>query len=426
MFHRLLLVSALLPCCAGSGESSVHGPPEGADGPEKVWAFAGGAVVLPCTFNLTDGGDVPTVEWSNELLQPNVVFLYRDGCETHEMKNPDFEYRTSFIWKELKNGNISLRISNLKLSDAGQYRCKRLWKNGRRDSTTVQLFVFSEPKHSEVFNGAAGATLQCEVSYWQLEPEIIFLDHQGNEILAEDPRRDDDTRGFFTVRRRATLQTANSSVTCRVQLLQLHMHKDKNILTPVACSTSCSLTSCFVAGGAILFVLFTGVIIWKKCSPAVTRQVTDENTDNDLSERQSLMLYTDPVTNHMLDQQSQRPVLMSDLGHELSSVVCQQDRPTSSRPSRSSQTVPHCSTAANNIPAQSKCPKPGIQRQNSAPGSARLVQRPRRNFSSPELPCLLSCSESKPHVDVSRLQCRHPAVLPPSSRSNKSDAYVKL
>ena len=36
---------------------------------------------------------------------------------TYEMKKSDFEYRTSFIWKELKNGNIWLRISNMKLSD---------------------------------------------------------------------------------------------------------------------------------------------------------------------------------------------------------------------------------------------------------------------------------------------------------------------
>ncbi|XP_060945795.1 uncharacterized protein LOC133022907 [Limanda limanda] len=57
------------------------------------------------------------------------------------MKTSDFDSRTSFIWKELKSGNLCLRISNLKLSDAGRSQCKRLWKNGPRDSTTVELFV---------------------------------------------------------------------------------------------------------------------------------------------------------------------------------------------------------------------------------------------------------------------------------------------
>uniref|UniRef100_A0A8C4FEQ3 Ig-like domain-containing protein n=1 Tax=Dicentrarchus labrax TaxID=13489 RepID=A0A8C4FEQ3_DICLA len=121
--------------CVFLGNPLPHGPPE------QVLAFAGEAVILPCSFSPTGSDDFPTVEWSKEDLQPNVVFLYRDGCETYEMKDPLFQYRTSFIPKELKNRNVSLRISNVQLSDAGKYQCKRLWKNGRRDITTVELSV---------------------------------------------------------------------------------------------------------------------------------------------------------------------------------------------------------------------------------------------------------------------------------------------
>uniref|UniRef100_A0A8P4G4Y5 Ig-like domain-containing protein n=1 Tax=Dicentrarchus labrax TaxID=13489 RepID=A0A8P4G4Y5_DICLA len=121
--------------CVFPGDSSVRSPPE------TVLAFAGEAVILPCSFSPTASDDFPTVEWSKEDLQPNVVFLYRDGCETYEMKNPLFQYRTSFIPKELKNRNISLRISNVQLTDAGIYQCMRLWKNGHRDITTVELVV---------------------------------------------------------------------------------------------------------------------------------------------------------------------------------------------------------------------------------------------------------------------------------------------
>lgn len=110
------------------------------DSPEMVLAFAGTDVILPCSFNITDSSDFPTVEWSKEGLQPDVIFLYRDGCETHEMKHPAFEYRTSLITKELQNGNISLRISDVQLSDAGKYQCMRLQKNTRH-ITTVELVV---------------------------------------------------------------------------------------------------------------------------------------------------------------------------------------------------------------------------------------------------------------------------------------------
>lgn len=132
---NVLMCSTALTLILFPGESSVHGPPE------TVLALAGGAVVLPCSFNNTASDEFPTVEWSKEGLEPDVIFLYRDGCEDHDMKNPAFRYRTSFITPELKNRNISLRIADVQLSDAGTYRCMRLWKNHDRDITTVELVV---------------------------------------------------------------------------------------------------------------------------------------------------------------------------------------------------------------------------------------------------------------------------------------------
>lgn len=122
-------------CIFFLGEHAAHGKQR------QVLAFAGGDVILPCNFRISDSTDFPTVEWSKEGLNPDVVFLYRDGCETYEIKNPIFDYRTSLIMKELKDGNISLRISNVKMSDAGKYKCLKLWKNAPREVTEVELVV---------------------------------------------------------------------------------------------------------------------------------------------------------------------------------------------------------------------------------------------------------------------------------------------
>ncbi|MEQ2162178.1 hypothetical protein GOODEAATRI_017170 [Goodea atripinnis] len=110
--------------------------------PEQVVAFAGGNIILPCSLNIPADDDVPTVEWSKIVgLKSSIVFLYRDGCETFEMKDLDFEYRTSLIMRDVKSGNVSLRISGVKLSDNGTYRCLIIQKNGTKEETKVELVV---------------------------------------------------------------------------------------------------------------------------------------------------------------------------------------------------------------------------------------------------------------------------------------------
>lgn len=115
----------------------------------KIVASAGEAVILPCRTSVED--DLPTVEWAKEGLAPNIAFLYRDGSETHEMKNQVFWYRTNLLMNELSNGNISLRISNVQLSDAGKYRCKTIRRKVQKD-VTVELFVGMSNMSNQMFS----------------------------------------------------------------------------------------------------------------------------------------------------------------------------------------------------------------------------------------------------------------------------------
>lgn len=68
----------------------------------------------------------------------------------------------------------------------------------------------SEPKLYVVPGVGGGLTLQCEAKCWFPEPRITFLDAQGNEISAEDPKRDGNSPGCLTVTRRMTLHTASN------------------------------------------------------------------------------------------------------------------------------------------------------------------------------------------------------------------------
>ncbi|XP_042257687.1 butyrophilin-like protein 9 [Thunnus maccoyii] len=421
--HRLVFGAALLSCC--TGESLVNGPTE------TVLAFAGGDVILPCGFDINANDDFPTVEWSKEGLESNVIFLYRDGCETYEMKNPAFEYRTSLITKELKNGNISLRISNVQLSDTGKYQCMRLWNNpNTRDITTLELVVgaASEPKLSIVSAESGEVTLQCEANCWQPEPEITFLDDQGNNISAEDPKRDQNTSGCYTVRRRVTLQTATNRVTCRVHQPNISQTRDTVISIPAGCLRSFTLITVVAVGASILPLLGCGiaVFIWRRCRKSaegrklpVARQASDEST---MSDAESQLLpkqkdIEDQLRREVADLKSKLCEkdkiilkLQNDRKSRLSTVVCQHTQPTIfCSPSKSSlepkafsppsdlspkainlptdhNPKPTASTDSNppsvNLP-QSKGAKRDISRQDSIPAHGRPIQRKYRKNSCP-------------------------------------------
>lgn len=93
--------------------------------PQTITAYVGETVILPCRIDVN--GELPTLEWSKKGLSPsNITLLYRHGCETFGMKNLAFLYRTNLLLNNLKDGNISLIIYNLKLSDGGTYHCRTL------------------------------------------------------------------------------------------------------------------------------------------------------------------------------------------------------------------------------------------------------------------------------------------------------------
>uniref|UniRef100_A0AAQ5YTJ8 Ig-like domain-containing protein n=1 Tax=Amphiprion ocellaris TaxID=80972 RepID=A0AAQ5YTJ8_AMPOC len=200
-------------------------------------AIVGESVILPCNVTLSD--DLPTIEWSKDGQSPNIIFLYRDGCETFEMKHLDFRFRTNLLMTELKHGNLSLRISNLQPSDEGRYQCMVLQKKQRKVVSTLELVVgaVSEPKLSVVQGEDGVLTVQCELKHCRSSPpEIVFLDDQGKEMSAENPKTVPHTGECFSITRRMTAANRfNFSITCRVLHSEMNKIRDTKIYIPESC-----------------------------------------------------------------------------------------------------------------------------------------------------------------------------------------------
>ncbi|KAF1380882.1 hypothetical protein PFLUV_G00168650 [Perca fluviatilis] len=350
MGGRVFLIAVLLSCCAGKAST---------DGVSKMWTSAGQSVILPCNITVSVNDDVPSVEWSKEGPKPVIAFLYRDGCETFSEKNSVFKYRTNLIMGELKNGNLSLRISPVQLSDAGKYTCKI---PGRpREIVTVELSVgaASEPKLSVVSAADDAVTLQCEIwNCWFPTPEITLLDVQGNVIRAEDTKTHLDSRmGCYNATRRATVQTANR-VTCRVHQPEINETRVTEINLPDECIGSCTQNTIIAVAVTMILSCALTALLYKKCGHSVGghemhKSPTQCNVEGHRPGDHVGNASTEPVMSNLHDKEEEIRRLTEELNHLRSKqcVACQHGQPTvDSSPSKSSTEV---SKPANPDPNQS-------------------------------------------------------------------------
>ncbi|XP_049425376.1 myelin-oligodendrocyte glycoprotein-like [Epinephelus fuscoguttatus] len=132
------------------GESKVIGPSQ------PVVVAPGDDIILPCHVEPPVNVAQLTVEWSRPDLQPDpndrlsrveYVHLYRDTREVPDMKISSYMDRTALFADGLRQGNISLKIINVTLADAGRFKCFIPKLKSQTQYSIVYLVV--EPKSAQ-------------------------------------------------------------------------------------------------------------------------------------------------------------------------------------------------------------------------------------------------------------------------------------
>ncbi|XP_062301294.1 butyrophilin subfamily 2 member A1-like [Scomber scombrus] len=223
IFHLLLTHSC-------RGQSQLIGPSQ------PIVATVGNDIILPCHLQPAVGVSAMTLEWTRPDLDPRFVFVWRANQDLVDRKNPNYKGRTSLSIDELKQGNISLKLSKVKTSDKGKYRC---FIPDMNKESFVELVVASGTVSSPVVSIAGtdrergGVMLQCESKGWYLQPEVLWLDGEGN-LLSAGPT--ETIRGpdyLYTVSSRVTVEKRNSNnFTCRVQQSNINQTRETNIIVP--------------------------------------------------------------------------------------------------------------------------------------------------------------------------------------------------
>ncbi|XP_026019173.1 butyrophilin subfamily 3 member A2-like [Astatotilapia calliptera] len=283
-----------------------NGQPQLIGPSQALVARAGDDVILPCHLEPAYDVSTKTLEWTRSSLDPRFVYVSRASQELEKLKNPSFKGRTSLFVDELKYGNISLKISKVKFADTGTYKC---FIPDLEKEALVKLVVASDAATSPIISlsgidkNRGGVVLQCESAGWYPEPELLWLDGEGNLLSAgptETLRGPDD---LYTVSSTVTVEKRHSNnITCRVQQRNTNQSRETHIHVPDEFFelTSCSAAPIVIAlavslAVSIILILIGVFFIWRQNKTNVRRAHCPESDKTERDQEKDKLMSQDIV-----------------------------------------------------------------------------------------------------------------------------------
>ncbi|XP_036405237.1 butyrophilin subfamily 1 member A1-like [Megalops cyprinoides] len=198
---------------------------------DPVVAHVGEDVVLPCYLKPNINAEGMRVEWIRLHSVDILVHLYREKENRNEDQIPSYKGRTALFPEELKKGNASLKLTGVRGSDEGTYQCfiqSQQWDDDASIKIEVRVCVSvgNEPVISMEGHREWGISLLCESKGWDLQPELIWLDSDGNSLPAGSTETQTKSMDLLIVKQRVIIQDRDTKkVTCQVQLQHLRLEK---------------------------------------------------------------------------------------------------------------------------------------------------------------------------------------------------------
>uniref|UniRef100_K7F4R4 Ig-like domain-containing protein n=1 Tax=Pelodiscus sinensis TaxID=13735 RepID=K7F4R4_PELSI len=221
-----------------------------------VMATVGEAIELPCHLSPRMSAENMEVRWFwSDFL--SFVHLYQDGKDEHEQQMTEYRGRTELLKAGLTEGNVSLRILNVKPMDRGQYRC--LVRDGifyKEALLELKVAVLgSSPLISVQGHQNGGIRVVCQSAGWYPKPEMLWRDHIGHLLTSlSEAISQVDNDLFRTESSIIMREHANQSLSCCIRNTLLNQEKESTI--HIADSFFPRVSPWMVALIFILLVLF--------------------------------------------------------------------------------------------------------------------------------------------------------------------------
>ncbi|CAG5929255.1 butyrophilin subfamily 1 member A1-like [Menidia menidia] len=147
----------------------------------------GHAVTLPCWISPPQSAEDLEVRWYRGTVNFDTpVMLYKAKAFEHESQEASYSGRVSFGLKDttsggLKAGDVSLKLENVTIEDAGDYTCYASSLDSY-DSSSVTLHVMeagSTPLLSAEWKDNV-VNVSCESEGWYPQPQLRWSDRTGD------------------------------------------------------------------------------------------------------------------------------------------------------------------------------------------------------------------------------------------------------
>ncbi|CAJ1048252.1 butyrophilin subfamily 3 member A2-like [Xyrichtys novacula] len=321
-FSTLVFLLVLIHTCA---DQSLLTPSQ------PAVATVGEDIILPCHLDpAVDASDL-TVEWRRPDLNPRFVYVWRDGLELESKKHPSYIGRTSVSIRNLKHGDVSLKLKGVQLFDEGTYGCFIPMLN-REVPVKLLVGAASSLVISSRRSENNEVVLQCESEGWYPEPEVLWLDSVGN-LLSDGPTetiRGPD--GLYNVSSKVTVEKRDRNIfTCRVQQKNLnltretHVHVPEDFFKTQPSSVSTIILSVMVAVMAIT----TAVACWalyRRQNQKWDRKHSLTNTKRSSNDDTELHALTEEERETLPDSAESRTIGLLDerrVSEELDEKICE-------------------------------------------------------------------------------------------------------
>ncbi|KAI3376043.1 hypothetical protein L3Q82_016581, partial [Scortum barcoo] len=229
---------------------------------QPIITLAGDDVILPCYLEPPISVTSKTVMWIRPGLDPKYIHVHEDGRPVYLSQNSLYSNRTTLFEDQLMNGNVSLNIYKVKPSDTGTYIC--ILESTQREVSVIVGSV-STPVIELFSNNNGSAVLRCKSEGWYPEPEVLWLDGEGNLLSAGPPETVRGPDDLYTVSSRVTVEKRHSNrFTCRVQQKNINQTREAHIHVQADFFRTSSYTVVlyiFAVIAVIVAVLVTVVIL---------------------------------------------------------------------------------------------------------------------------------------------------------------------